>query len=393
MTVRNPLQNLRISHTMSLGIIISSFLIVNIFLFLHYGVKIVNDTARYLEYSDAIMKQGIHFEKHNFWYLGYVLFITFFRQLSDNPGVIIFAQVSISLLAPVAIYYASWTVSEDKFSALFSALLYIFWLKISQWNFYIHPESLYVSFSSLTICSVVVSFYRKNNFILSWLLVAVTFWIKPTGFVVGASLILSLLYVLNKKIKASAVLVTAECLILGIAFVPLLNAMLATFNVVETYATGEIIYAYSTLPDGMWRNLFIVENNHLNFPTSSTPLGRMVDFIFHNLLFFSKITALKGITFLLHVKPYFSPLHNAAIILILYPAYWFSYLGIKIAIAPVQLFITAYIILHCVIVMLTVEDWDGRFILPLLPVIFIFAGNGVHQFILTRRNRRNYGTA
>jgi hypothetical protein len=41
------------------------------------------------------------------------------------------------------------------------------------------------------------------------------------------------------------------------------------------------------------------------------------------------------------------------------------------------IFSVTYILFHTLSIGLTTNDWDGRFLIPILPVIFLFSGKGL----------------
>jgi hypothetical protein len=79
------------------------------------------------------------------------------------------------------------------------------------------------------------------------------------------------------------------------------------------------------------------------------------------------------------VKPYFSPIHNTIIVLILYPVYIFAIIG-YFRFGKTQFekyFIAGYVASLVFTVSLTSENWDGRFLMPVLPFIFLLASHGI----------------
>lgn len=369
-------------HTLILFLL---WLLVNVYSYSRYGVKIVNDTARYLEYSDNILKHGIHFEVHNFWYLGYVLFISLFKFVGLGYGWIVAAQCVMSLLACLCLYKTGWQLTQNKIGGLLAAILFLGWIKISQWNFYIHPESIFTSLCAITFCSIIWYINKQGSILLVLCTAAITFWIKPTGFVLGLSFLIMLIASLWQSMKLRWYSIMAIYLGLMLLLVPLLNIMLASFNIVEQMATGEIIYGYSLSDRFVWQDVFILKPNRpLFLPIKGeAPLFQIVEFMMQNFSYFITLTASKLLTFVIHMKPFFSNPHNLVIALVLYPCYWFSIKGIQShPTILLKIFTFSYLALHCLIVALTVEDWDGRFLLPLLPVIFLFAGKGILEAYL-----------
>lgn len=89
-----------------------------------------------------------------------------------------------------------------------------------------------------------------------------------------------------------------------------------------------------------------------------------------------------------HVRSVYSFAHNFVVSLYLLPCYALALLGVvQVAKNSVSLLISLVILVHCAITMLTFPDWDGRFLLYILPLIGIFSGIGlgcVFQLITDR---------
>ncbi|WKN33376.1 hypothetical protein PZB74_08520 [Porifericola rhodea] len=152
-----------------------------------------------------------------------------------------------------------------------------------------------------------------------------------------------------------------------------LHKMLVSYELVESYAKGEIIYPDVRLGISVPSNLIVPKN-------SLPPLVTLIQFVVFNPLYFIKITAIKVFLFLSNVKPYFSWLHNLLIIFILYPLYGFGIVGLRKYSYDKRIlhFIVSYIIAQTITVGLTTENWDGRFLVPVLPFIFILSAIGLY---------------
>jgi hypothetical protein len=156
--------------------------------------------------------------------------------------------------------------------------------------------------------------------------------------------------------------------------------MLTTFDLIQSYAKGEIIYPNI--------NFWIEKPESLLLPPDSMqPLASLIFFMAHNPAYFFKLSSVKMILYYGHVKPYFSWVHNTAIVLLLYPLYflagWAAWRS-KIN-KPVLLFLLSYIFLQGATVMLTAENWDGRFLVPVLPFVFVLSALGLDHLLKQKK--------
>ena len=64
------------------------FWVIASLIFVKFGVKNVNDSHRYLEYATNL-KNGFYIDRHNIWYIGYVIFIYLVRLISGSSSELI----------------------------------------------------------------------------------------------------------------------------------------------------------------------------------------------------------------------------------------------------------------------------------------------------------------
>ncbi|MCI0751995.1 MAG: glycosyltransferase family 39 protein [Flammeovirgaceae bacterium] len=372
----------QISHSRAILVILFAGCIVNLIAFNLFGVKIVNDSARYFEYRDLILANGFFIDRHNVWYVGYVLFLLFCKVIGlGNLGTVVL-QCLLSILASVSVYLSTKQLTESGKAGLLSALLFLSWIKISQWNMYILCESLYISFTAITCYYFLRQSRTWKTEIISIALLLFTFFLKPAGI----SLVLAgiVFYLIRLFLQPRHRMVAALILFIGILF--LSNTMLTTFRLVETYATGDIIYGCSWAPSQPCPEIYTLKAEGLTITYEGQPLLKVVLFFIYNPWFSIKLAFAKLIAFLLHIKPYYSIWHNGFIALTLFPAYYFSIRAINSVKESRLAFVIVYLLSSCLVIMLTVEDWDGRFLMPLLPLIFIFTGVGIYKRIIKHAN-------
>jgi hypothetical protein len=204
----------------------------------------------------------------------------------------------------------------------------------------------------------------------AFVLTLFTFFVRPTGFAFLIGLIAYLVFLIKSKIDkrlfvSTFVVVTAATFLLACY-------MLEGADLIDSYARGEVIYPNISVGLEIPADLVI--------PTKDAPVfARLFTFAFDNPVYFAKLSFYKLILFIGNVKPYFSPIHNAIIVLILYPIYIFAIIG-YFRFGKTQFekyFIVGYVASLALTVSLTSENWDGRFLMPVLPFIFLLASHGI----------------
>lgn len=354
------------------------YIIVSMLLFKENGVKNVNDSHRYLEYANNL-KNGFYFDQHNFWYLGYAIFIFIVQQIYNSELAIVIAQNLLGWIAVICIYKTTILIFNNHKSAIITSLFYILFIEILSWNSYILCESVYCSFICISFYLLAKIYHGNRNIgtiILTVLITTLTILTKPTGVALLGAILLFVLfkakiYPNNRALRYSLILFSSAALIL------LVNKMLTTYLVIENYQLGEIVYGISTIAGKPEYDLLILSVPKNIFVPSheAQPLIKILSFIIHNPIYWTKLFVSKIFYLLLHIRPYWSLQHNIFSLVILLPLYFYTFRGIikKSYKKEILLFFITYVIIHILSIGFTSVDWDGRFLMPILPAIFILA--------------------
>ena len=83
----------------------------------------------------------------------------------------------------------------------------------------------------------------------------------------------------------------------------------------------------------------------------------------------------KLFVFVSYLKPHYSLAHRAMGVLVLWPAYWLAARATQQQSIwrPARVFLASIFLLQTAIIMLTVDDWDVRFLAPVLLPVFALA--------------------
>lgn len=349
-------------------------MVLNGLMFFQHGIKLVNDSARYIEYATNLHK-GFYIDPYNIWYVGYPLVIYVFQLFGTGYGGLIGFQYLLGFVAALALYHASLNVWKNPLGAFLAGCLYIIFIDSAQWNSYVLTESIYVSFTCICLYLLSLLYAGKRG---SWLYlitasaILFTFFVKPTGVALLGATFSAGLYISIKRLPNwwSRVIVIV---VAGGLFLLLVNRMLRHYLIMENYQKGEIIYAVTLMPDHRGYDLLIVTppSNAYVPPDHYPPILKIVAFIFHHPVYWTKLSLAKAFYFLAHVRPYWSAFHNIYSLLILLPCYFFFIRGLKKQTSTVLVFMVSFCLLHTLSICFTSEDWDGRFLIPMLPVIFL----------------------
>jgi hypothetical protein len=282
---------------------------------------------------------------------------------------------------------------DNQKVALLTALCFILFFEIPTWNSYILAESIYASFTCFSIL-MLIRLKRNQRFyfvIPAILVVLFTSVVKPTGIALFSASLIAVLYNPISNLSKSW-MKWGICLLTITILLILANRMLVTYTVMEIYEKGEVIYAITTLPyKPEYAQLVVSPPKSLYLPPpNDQPLFKIVKFMVYNPLYWSRLFLTKIFFLLSHIRPYWSNGHNIFSLAFLLPMYFSFFMGIRRLKEDFQMiiFTCAYLFIHIVSVGVTSEDWDGRFLVPLLPVILLFSLRGISLFLRSEKNTR-----
>jgi len=353
------------------------------FLVKFHGPHYANDSARYLGYATNLAQHGYYrleptetslasdFQYvHNQRYILYPWYQSVWLRLHAGWWGIVLGQIAISGLAAIALYRAVRQLAGGKRSAAaLAASLFILWPDVQQFNCYLLTESLFISLSVFSFWALVRvrgGGWWAGAVLAIFLLLAAL--VRPNGFVVAAAAGvagLATLYTARRRIFW--LLIGA-----GVLAAPLvvwwLNYQLVSFFIVETYVRGELMFATP-----VWAL-------HPSTPLALPPDGigqmsRVLYFAAHNPGFLLRLMVGKLLVFFSSIKPYYSLAHKLMSVLVLWLLYYLAVCGARQAAVwlPARAFLVAVPLLQVAIVMLTVDDYDVRFLAPVLPFVFALA--------------------
>ncbi|MDO8511703.1 MAG: hypothetical protein Q7S57_00365 [bacterium] len=346
-------------------------------LFNSSGIRFGGDTGRYIYGANQIISGHLIPGGMANAYLGYDYYVAliYFLHLG-NIGVIT-GQVLFSIVCAYCLYRLTFLVGKSKFAATFATIFYIFATDIHNWNFFVLSDSL---FTSMTVISLYLVARTKNVKQL-FCIVPIVFWtstIRPMGFVLLISVLIYGIYKLRKYNKYRLyVNALVALLVLSLPIWLLaIDKMVVHMTVVDTFLKGKIIWGDDKLV------ITIPASIHMNAQTNQNSLPGIIFFIMNNFTYVAKLAIIKLYYFILHTKPFYLTQRNHWIIYTYYPIYLLGYIWFnKSKFSANSALLCLYLVGQTMIVMMTFEDWDGRFLDDIIPVFYVFAGMGLTYII------------
>ncbi|WP_345371242.1 hypothetical protein [Algivirga pacifica] len=363
------------------GVIGILWLSIHFFYYYKFGVRPVPDTTYYYLTADTILGLENFDLSHYKWYFSYGLFLSVFRYLQLAEYWIIGIQLCISLLGMLSLMKTVYLITQSHAGSLITAFFYLGCFKLFIWNFIISTESLFIS-------SVIISFYLwisyhyKPSTIKLYLTLVIslfTCFLRPTGIGLLIGIVTYGISRINPKLSWSSI--SLLC-ILGISLLTLVNYMLTTFQMIDMeYAQGHLIH------QPKFESLIITPPTDLYIPSGShSPLIRIILFYLYNPLYGLQLAFSKLLLFTFNIRPYFSVWNNLFSITSLSTLYFLGIYGIlhRSIPSPIKFLGLSFILFQGITVMLTIADVDGRFILPVIPVMAVFGGIGGSTFLMKK---------
>ncbi len=156
------------------------WLTINLLLLGYLGIRTGSDTEVYEAMAYALLDGDLP-EGRLLWYISYIALLAAIFKLGGNFAWVVGIQILLSGVAAIFLAQAIKKMSGDTRISLVAVFMYLAWVKIHQWNIFIYTESLFTSLAVISFAAFVLS-RRPWQHVLSALLVALTFFARPTGF-------------------------------------------------------------------------------------------------------------------------------------------------------------------------------------------------------------------
>ncbi len=361
---------------------------------LRHGPVEVYDSARYLKHAALLTAgHGADASAHNARYVGYALYLSGCARWTPSLWGPILGQVFFNALAVIAYFRtvrllafrADCTSESTARTAFLATAAVLIWPDLQRFSAYILTESLFASAVVLAGWTLAWAAYAPRPNAGRWVLVGLALTVvtlaRPNGFLVpGAAIVAGLTWAWRRTNIAGRTALALATSIATVAAWPALNAAARTYHLMETYARGHIISGYTG-----W---LVHPAGALIIPSADLPqLHRVAAFAGAQPGYFGQLAGAKVLAFIAYVKPFWSVGHIALAAVVLWPAWVLAVRGLRNEAVPVgaRWFAGALLAGQAAVVALTVEDWDARFLTPLLPVVFGLAALGLANGCQRRR--------
>ena len=337
------------------------------------GVRLGGDSSRYLQAGEHILNSPWPGKSAS--YAGYVLIVA----LSRPVGLVglVALQVLAAAVASIALFDIGRQLS-GVVAGLAGGLLFAVNIKIASWHAYVLTDSMYISFVVITVWAAHRAAERRPaaGYATAAVITAFAASLRPTGWILVP--VVASYWVWRRTdsalIRSSAIASIAVAFGALVLTLPLLARGVSAENPTRMLYEGRVQWA----PD----------EARIPMPPAELDddsLTAGVQYVTRHPVESTRLALARVMRSLTAVRPYFSALHNWAIIAYLTPVYILAILGsARVWRQPLFGLTATVVVAHLAIVAATFADYDGRFLLYVLPLITALAGVGVSQVLPPR---------
>jgi hypothetical protein len=369
------------------------FFCVHLVLFWYYGIRVLWDSAAYIEAADFVVANGEFQDIHHLYYSVPILIMAAFRILFPGTLIpILLFQCLLSGVAAIALYKSAEKIFNSRLAGLMAGVIFIIWLDNVHWNTTTMTESITRSVFCFVVYVVANWQNRLRDAMTLALLMIFVFFTRPTGIIPIIGAIVFVIGYNWKSLVEKPPRLISVALISTAAIIFSADRMLAHWDFTDQYLKGNVVTFVDSLKDPRLshESLRIDPPASKAFAESNSPIGRVIMFIYENPVHFLKTAGLKLFYLIGFVRPYYSWPHN------LYLVVWISLVYMCLVVGwkatsnlPIKLFVLTTIVLNCGLIGISSVDWDNRFYIPMEPGIVLLAGGGVAA-LLNRIKQKSF---
>jgi hypothetical protein len=326
------------------------------------------------------LKNG-SFSSGNFvFYSVPILLIAFAIKTGLGYGFVVVVQLILNGVSAFCFFKLIRRFTGSEKAAFLYTIFFLGMVYYQLYNTCLYSESL---FFSLSIIYTYLLFNTGRYQLKTWAgilaVLCLLYLTRPVGiFFIPATFVYFIFRFFRKK--ALSILVFAFLAFLA-AFYFMLNYSLGSggeLNFLLPYQKEQIICGVSTIND----------THSLNVPGENNSISSLVYIVTQHWELFSRLAAKRLVTFFRVTRPYYSLSHNFFLCLYFYPLYLFILAGIvKMTRRHLAEFLFMMIIvsLTTITVILSCDEWHNRFILAILPFLFLLS-SGIFQNKVEKQN-------
>lgn len=253
-----------------------------------------------------------------------------------------------------------------RLAGLLAAILFLLNPDIFRWNLFVLTDALYIDFVILACWAIWKASGSLLTKFLSFAVVLFASSIRPNGWLLPLIAVSYWILFQTKNSLAELLLIAAVFVSFGygLSRVQLFVTGIENESLLRAFNNNVIVWGYPH-PFARALDSNSVDWRKLGLRVVRNPVSTM------------KLAGLRVAAEFVHVRPFYSRLHNIALLLFLPAIYASAVYGFcQLRNEPLVLLMSAIICYHTLIIAAFFADWDGRFLLYIFPLIGVLSGSG-----------------
>ena len=350
----------------------TAFVALNFAILATGGVRVQNDSHVFIRGADNLLS-GRPLEGKQSAYGSYLFLVALSKWAGLGLAGVIATQIGAAGLAGVALYDLGRRLGGTWAGAIAAATL-VANPDVARWHAYVYTDSLYISLVVLAAWGIDRAADRRGSwYALASAVVLAAASVRPNGWLLlplaaGYWILRALPGRWPQRLGIAGVAVAFG---LGALLLPVFRDAVQRESPDRLWRVGEVVRGY---PEGR----LIMPADPAPEPGWPAAFGYVLQHPFAS----ARLAATRVLVELAHVRPFYSTWHNIAIVMGLAPLYLLAVLGfLGVHTEPLARLLVAVTGAHLLVVALTFANWDGRFLLHVLPLIGTLAGCGGAQIV------------
>jgi 4-amino-4-deoxy-L-arabinose transferase-like glycosyltransferase len=364
-----------------LWILLAVFVIVQTLLFIKFGVVTHNEAAKYVSEGSLLATEGRLSHIKYLFYIPVISLVWLCKILHIPLFFAVLIQVILSGIAQFCFYKLCRSLTGYK-AAFITSLFLVLFFPLQSWNFHLYSDSILISLSLLYLWLFYqYDRYRLGRHLLMALgvLVLITFS-RPHGLLFIPP---AILYLVFRKQNRKSLLMNMgiSVLLTGLMFLAALVIFSGggDMDAMKPFIEEHIVCFVPTATG----------DTNLTLINSGSQMYDLWYYITHNPLHFLKLTGLKIVSFFNLTRPWYTPMNNYLLILLMVPLYTSFLFGIKKFIKANRnfaLLVTGLLLLYPFGMTLQCDDWHSRFTMAIIGALLCMSCYSV-QWVLQKFKR------
>lgn len=348
--------------------VVAASVVVNLTLLVVTGVRTGGDSVRYVQGADNLLA-GRPLEGMQALFPGYIALVAASTKIGAGFAGVVLAQIAVAAVATFTLFRIGVRLSNITGGTI-AALLFALNLDIARWHLFVLTDSLYISCVIFAAYVVHEATERGGwSYAAAMIVVLIAASLRPQGRLLAVA---SAIYWVVRRPAVNSQRVAAV-VAAGVMLIVVVATSGATLRAeAETPARwlgdGVVIWSHAE------SRLVMPKDETVDLLSAGATSVDPLRYALRHPIATARLAATRVIVEVAHVRPFYSRTHNLVAIVWLGATYVCAIVGfMRVRRQPLAHAIALIVGLHVLFIAATFADWDGRFLLYVLPLVNVYA--------------------